>query len=420
MKYFLMVLILFLLSVGKTGQETNGGSNVHSLFVWVGDDILEILANTSFGKKFVQENQINLSEMKKDWENSKAVKIKVVENLIYDVQTKSLVDASVENGILKLTKQNWEDHFDKGRNIHHLVFKEMLRLFGYNDLAHNLISNRLIRLFSRLDYDFKPATSYLEISRNFINLGEIVKSNINDLFQLDPELKKRWKKWENNKDTAIRVVNRTLFDHNGKEVAIYVENDVLYLHGPTWTKWQQENEKTHYIVFRNILIFLGYSFEEVNEITKKTYLHPFPYYQNDLSKKVGEMITNILLCFIDPKLQELASTHDIDFHHLLFTWIGKSPEKVIISGTPIYDKRDGLRVNQEVEPGGRIVLHAPTWNRWLLNGSNLYFETFKLLLKTTQKDYQWTPQRTQALQSYIENIPNNQCFTGVDSRETLN
>jgi len=107
-----------------TGQEVpNGGEYVKSTFILKGREVIRFLRETDDGRALVQRYRLDVDRLERTLRDDN---IRVVDAVLFD-NSGSIVDARGKLDEVVLDRQRWYDHFDKKRDIHYLVFHEMMR-----------------------------------------------------------------------------------------------------------------------------------------------------------------------------------------------------------------------------------------------------------------------------------------------------
>jgi hypothetical protein len=127
-KYFLF----FLLMSGHAfagGADAGGGDWIRSAFLEMGNNVMGFLANSKDGIALTKEQKLNLKALKATLDINK---VSVTDKTLVD-RTGSVVDALVNRGKVQLNDKRWTDLLAQQRDLHRLVFHEMLRLADYDD-----------------------------------------------------------------------------------------------------------------------------------------------------------------------------------------------------------------------------------------------------------------------------------------------
>lgn len=107
----------------------NGGDYIRSVYIRMGENVVEYLETTTEGQKVLTNNNLDIFDLKATLTTDRIV---VTNDILLD-STGSVVDAIGVPGLVILNGANWLDHFEKERNVYYLVFHEMLRSLGVDD-----------------------------------------------------------------------------------------------------------------------------------------------------------------------------------------------------------------------------------------------------------------------------------------------
>lgn len=131
-KFCLLSALLYCLlgPAAFAGDKTgNGGDHIRANYLRMGESVLDFLKGTREGQALKDKHGLSLERLNN---SLLAEKISVVEGTLLDSQG-SIVDATGEPGKILLDKASWKEHIDRKRDVHYLVFHEMLRENGVND-----------------------------------------------------------------------------------------------------------------------------------------------------------------------------------------------------------------------------------------------------------------------------------------------
>lgn len=130
MKTLLLLLSLFTAPLAHAGDKTgNGGDHIRAEFLKKGEEVIHFLKSDPAGQRLAREHQLNLAALNNAL---LAEKIQVVSAGLTD-NSGSLADATGEPGKIQLDQLAWKEHLDQNRDVHYLVFHEMLRESRKND-----------------------------------------------------------------------------------------------------------------------------------------------------------------------------------------------------------------------------------------------------------------------------------------------
>ncbi len=119
------VMIIVNMSISSLAGTSSGGGggDVHDRFIAAGKRVLTYLAKYPEGKALTKVNKLNLCRLNQTLDEKLVF---VSKDGLLD-QRGSVVDAFTYGWEIILDPNEWENHFEKNRDIYYLVLKEMLR-----------------------------------------------------------------------------------------------------------------------------------------------------------------------------------------------------------------------------------------------------------------------------------------------------
>ncbi len=107
----------------------NGGDHVRSQFIKMGEAVLKYLEESPRGQELVRKEKLDIASLRRTLSPSS---IKLSDGPLIDNKG-SAVDALGVGGLVTLHNGKWLDHFEKERDVYHVVLHEMCRSSGIDD-----------------------------------------------------------------------------------------------------------------------------------------------------------------------------------------------------------------------------------------------------------------------------------------------
>lgn len=122
--------LIILSAKGYAGHGVgNGGDYIRASFMSMGWAAIQYLDETEEGAALKQLHQLDSADLLRTLDINV---IEVQDRILID-NNGSVVDALGSKDKIILSKDNWADHFENGRDVYFLVFHEMLRALEIND-----------------------------------------------------------------------------------------------------------------------------------------------------------------------------------------------------------------------------------------------------------------------------------------------
>lgn len=118
----------------------NGGDYIRSTFIQLGQKVLQYLTTTDAGDAIVRKNNLNTDDLKASLDINSIV---LTDDTLFD-NGGSVVEAIGIPGLIILNSEAWLAHFENERNVHYLIFHEMLRSSAVND-DNYIVSNDIVQ-----------------------------------------------------------------------------------------------------------------------------------------------------------------------------------------------------------------------------------------------------------------------------------
>ena len=417
-----VLLFFFLVSSLVTsttygGHITDGGSLVHSLFIWTGDEVLEFLEENEGGREFTKKWKISLSEFKRDWDKLKLTSVVPVEGPLRDSLTGGLVDAKVKDGKIYLLKKAWKEHFEKSESVHHLVFKEMLRLLGYNSAAHKMASNELIGLmrdsvWGSVEGEARGKKVVDEFYRSLESFFKVLGESRANFY-----IQRRTGREELDLERELSLLKRrrgvlfTYKEFHFEKYGFKVVDSTIFLSVPYYAfRTVRDKKRNFFSYYDAFLIYLGLSRNEVHDV----YDFINSMKGKDALNVVSLKLAKELSYCVNGEGFQASWIFDMSFKKagkkLRRIWAGyASPPFYIYS----YNTFTGLK-NQELDVWkNHVSIQDRAWRQRLRDRKPVYHLLFELMLEHAfKKKLKFTEeQATEFNQFFIENCSSETYLT---------